>query len=209
MKILLVSNNLYENSVLYTDKKDLEKKKMTRPLSIEGEEIAKKISLLEIFKHTNVIYSSEYSGAIATAKYLSNRLNKQINIDERLNDCKIGELGNKSLKMVSFMQEHDFDIKLNNGESLTEVGNRLKSIVQNLLYTNLEKVALFTHRRSILGYLILVAKTGYNLDDNLVVEYNENVIYDDSFKDADVIELDFDGRDLSDIKVVDIEWKKR
>ena len=205
MKILLVSNNLYENSVAYTDKKDLEKKKMTRPLSIEGEEIAKRLSLLEIFKHTNVIYSSEYSGAIATAKYLSNTLNKQINIDEKLNDCKIGELGNKSLKMVSFMQEHDFDIKLNNGESLTEVGNRLKSIIQNLLYTNLEKVALFTHRRSILGYLTIVAKTGYNLDDNLVVEYNENVIYNDSFKDADIIELDFDGRDLVDIKVVDIE----
>ena len=204
MRILLISNNLYENSVLYTDKKDLEKKKMTRPLSIEGEEIAKKISLLEIFKHTNVIYSSEYSGAIATAKYLSNRLNKQINIDERLNDCKIGELGNKSLKMVSFMQEHDFDIKLNNGESLSEVGNRIKESIEKLLYSNYEKIALFTHRRSILGYLTLVAKTGYNLDDNLVIEYGENVIYDDTFKDVDIIELEFDGRELVNIKVVEI-----
>ena len=46
--------------------------------------------------------------------------------------------------MVSFMQEHDFDIKLNNGESLSEVGNRIKSSIEKLLYTNYEKIALFT-----------------------------------------------------------------
>ena len=205
MKILLVSNNLYENSIAYTDKNDLEKKKMTRPLSIEGEEVAKAISIMEIFNHTNMIYASEYSGTVATAKYLANRLNKQINIDKKLNDCKIGVLGNKSLKMVSFMQEHDFDIKLNNGESLSEVGNRIKDVIQKLLFTNLEKVALFTHRRSILGYLVMVADTGHNLDDNLVVEYKEEVIYDGTFKDADIIELEFDGRELVNIRVVDVE----
>ena len=205
MKIILVSNNLYENNIAYTDKNNLELKKMVRPLSIEGDDLAKSISLLESFSHTNVIYSSQYAGAIETSRYLANRLNKQINIDEKLNDCKIGELGNKSLKMVSFMQEHDFDIKLNNGESLSEVGNRLKNVINKLLYTNYEKVALFTHKRTILGYLILVAKTGYNLDDNLVIEYKDEVIYDDTFKDADIIELDFDGRDLENIKVVDIK----
>ncbi len=204
MKIILVSNNLYENSIAYTDKNDLEKKKMTRPLSIEGEENAKNIALLEEFNHTNMIYASEYSGAISTAKYLANRLNKPINIDSKLNDCKIGVLGNKSLKMVSFMQEHDFDIKLNNGESLTEVGKRMKDVVQKLLYTNFEKVVLFTHRRSILGYLIATCKTGYNLDDNLVIEFGEDVIYDDVFKDADIIELYFDGKDLINVKVIDL-----
>jgi len=204
MKVYLISNNLYENNISYTNKNNLELKKMTRPLSIEGEELAKSISLLDIFNHTNVIYSSEYAGSIETSRYLANRLNKSINIDENLNDCKIGELGNKSIKMVSFMQEHDFDIKLNNGESLSEVGNRIKSSIEKLLYTNYEKIALFTHRRSILGYLVLVAKTGYNLDDNLVIEYNDNVIYDGAFKDANIIELEFDGRELVNIKVVDI-----
>lgn len=204
MKLYLISNNLYENNISYTDKNNLELKKMTRPLSIEGEELAKNISVLDIFNHTNIIYSSEFAGAIATSKYLANRLNKQINIDDSLNDCKIGELGNRSIKMVSFMQEHDFDIKLNNGESLAEVGNRVKNSIEKLLYTNYEKIALFTHRRSILGYLVLVAKTGYNLDDNLIIEFKDKVIYDDTFKDADIIELEFDGRELLDIKVVDI-----
>lgn len=204
MKLYLISNNLYENNISYTDKNNLELKKMTRPLSIEGEELAKNISVLDIFNHTNIIYSSEFAGAIATSKYLANRLNKQINIDDSLNDCKIGELGNRSIKMVSFMQEHDFDIKLNNGESLAEVGNRVKNSIEKLLYTNYEKIALFTHRRSILGYLVLVAKTGYNLDDNLIIEFKDKVIYDDAFKDVDIIELEFDGRELLDIKVVDI-----
>lgn len=204
MKIILVSNNLYENNLSYSDKDNLEKKKMARPLSVEGEELAKSISLLDTFEHTNMIYSSEYSGAIGTAKYLAERLNKTINIDSTLNDCLIGILGNKSLKMVSFMQEHDFNIKLNNGESLNEVGSRIQSVVQKLLYTNLEKVVLFTHRRGILGYLILNAVTGYNLDDDLVVEFKDKVIYDGAFKDADIIELEFENRVLDRIKVIDI-----
>ena len=33
MEIYLISNNLYENNLTYTDKQDIEKKKMTRTQS--------------------------------------------------------------------------------------------------------------------------------------------------------------------------------
>ena len=92
---------------------DIESKKLTRPLSIEGEELAKSLSLKEEFEGTNLIYSSMASSSLGSAKYLAERINKKILVDEALNDCKIGNLGNKSLKMVRFMQNHDFNIKLN------------------------------------------------------------------------------------------------
>lgn len=205
MEIYLIANNLFENNLSYADKQDIEKKKMTRPLSVEGEMLARDLSLKEEFNDVNLIYSSMFSSSLGTAKYLAERINKNIMVDENLNDCKVGDLGNKSLKMVKFMQNHDFNIKLNNGESLEEVGCRIERVVNKCtaLKAN-HKIVLFTHRRTILGYLIRKGKTGYNLDDDLVVEFNGNVIYNELEKDCDIIKITFEGNDIIDITVMDL-----
>lgn len=205
MEIYLVSNNLFENNLSYSDMHDIESKKLTRPLSIEGEELAKSLSLKEEFEGTNLIYSSMASSSLGSAKYLAERINKKIIVDEALNDCKIGNLGNKSLKMVRFMQNHDFNIKLNNGESLEEVGTRLEKVINKITYLSTNhKVVVFTHKRTMLGYLIKNGKSGYNLDDNLIVEFNDKVIYNEEDKDIDIIKLTFDNKKLIDIDIIDM-----
>ena len=204
MEIFLVSNNLYENNLSYADLHDIELKKLTRPLSIEGEVLARDLALMEDLNDTTLIYSSMASSSLGTAKYLAERINKKIMIEEKLNDCKIGELGNKSLKMIGFMQEHDFDIKLNKGESLNEVGNRIEKVIHKIIYlNNNRKTVVFTHRRTMLGYLIKHGKPGYNLDDNLIVEFNDRVIYNEEVKDVDIIKLTFQNKDLVDIEAID------
>ena len=204
MEIYLVSNNLFENNLSYNDRHDIEKKKMTRPLSVEGELLAKKIAVEEMFADTKLIYSSMFSSSLASAKYLAERINKKIIVDEDLNDCKVGELGSRNLKTVKFMQNHDFNIKLNGGESLTEVGNRISRVINRIINLDTTKVVVYTHKRAMLGYLVLNCDVGYNLDDNLVVEYNEKVIYSDTLRDADIIKLTIQGRKLVDVDVIDL-----
>lgn len=205
MEIFLVSNNLYENNLVYSEKKDIEQKKMTRPLSVMGEVISKNFAVSEIASEVTLIYSSMFASSLGSAKYLAERLNKNIIVDEKLNDCKVGSLGNKSLKMVRFMQNHDFDIKLNNGESLNEVGNRIESVINKIVYLNCNnKVAVFTHKRTILGYLIKYGKPGYNLEDNLVVEYNDKVVYNEDSKDIDIVKLTFKNKELIDVDIIDL-----
>lgn len=205
MEIYLICNNLFENNLSYADKHDIEKKKMTRPLSVEGEQLAKNLSLHEEFEGVNLIYSSMFSSSLATAKYLAERINKNILVDEDLNDCKVGNLGNKNLKMVKFMQNHDFNIKLNNGESLEEVGSRIDKVINKIIHlSSNQKVAIFTHKRTMLGYLIKHANPGYNLDDDLVVEYNEKVIYNESEKDVDIVKITIDNRKIVDMDVIEI-----
>lgn len=205
MEIYLICNNLFENNLSYTDKHDIEKKKMTRPLSVEGEELAKNISVHEEFSNVNVIYSSMFSSSLSTAKYLAERLNKNIIVDENLNDCKVGNLGNKSLKMVKFMQNHDFNIKLNNGESLEEVGSRIDKVINKIVYLDgSHKVAVFTHKRTMLGYLIKHATPGYNLDDDLIVEFNDKVIYNESEKDIDIVKLVVENHKVVDMDIIEI-----
>lgn len=205
MEVYLISNNLFENNLSYNDRHDIEKKKITRPLSIEGENLAKSLSLEEIFEDAKLIYSSIASSSLGTAKYLAERINKKIIVDENLNDCKIGELGSRNLKTIKFMQNHDFDIKLNGGESLNEVGSRIEKVINKIIYLDANnKVVVFTHRRTILGYLIKHGDIGYNLDDNLVVEFNEKVIYSDIIKDVDIIKLTIENKKIIDMDVIDL-----
>ena len=206
MEVYLISNNLLENNLSYADLHDIELKKLTRPLSVAGETLARDISLLQDFNDTTLIYSSLFSSSLASAKYLAERINKKIIIEEMLNDCKTGDLGTKSLSMVRFMQEHDFNIKLNNGESLNEVGQRIETVINKII--NLSgniKTVIFTHHRAILGFLVRHAKTGYSLDDDLVIEYNDKVIYNDIEKDADIIKIIYDEqKNITNIEVIDL-----
>ena len=101
------------------------------------------------------------------------------------------------MKMVKGLQDHEFTYKLPNGESLIDVGNRLNNYIDKIKEDN---ICLFTHKRAILGYLLKYAKVGYNLDENLILEYNDKIIYDDTETDYDIYEVTNDNN-----KVINIE----
>lgn len=205
MEVYFICNNLFASNLVYETRLDTESKKLTRPLSAEGENLAKNISLMEELENMDSIYSSMYASSLSSAKYLASRFDKEIIVDENLNDCKIGSLGSRSLKMLKFMQNHDFHVKLNDGESLEDVNNRMEIVMRKIIYSEENKVAIYTHKRTVLGYLIKHATTGYNLDDDLIVEFNEKVIYNDADKEADIIKITYDKKhEIKNIEVIDI-----
>jgi len=198
MKIFLVSNNLLLDGISYDNNANLDLIRLSRPLSYDGERIAKKIAEMNEFQNVEKIYSSFHSSAISTAKYLSNKLELEINLDERLNDCKVGILGSKNMKMVKGMQDHEFTYKLPNGESLSDVGNRLNNYIMMLISKG-EDVIVFSHKRAILGFLLKYSKVGYNLDENLILQYNNKQVYDDSDTELDVYEINVENNKIKDI----------
>ena len=64
MKIYLVSNNLLLDGISYDNNASLEQIRMIRPLSVKGEEVAKKIGNIPFFKNVENIYTSFYSSAL-------------------------------------------------------------------------------------------------------------------------------------------------
>ncbi len=58
-------------------------------LSIRGEEKAKLFANKDELKNIDVVYSSDYARAVATAKYIAFNNKLTINIDERLGERKI------------------------------------------------------------------------------------------------------------------------
>ena len=198
MRIYLISNNLLLDGLCYDNTSNLELIRMLRPLSKDGEEALSKTIHLKELQNIEKVYSSFYASALGSAKYLSKHLELPINMDERLNDCKVGNLGSKNMKMVKGLQDHEFTYKLPMGESLNDVGNRLNNFVSKIINDN-EECVLFTHKRAILGFLLKYSKVGYNLDDNLILEYNGKIIYDDVDTDIDIYEIEIENKEIIEI----------
>ena len=61
-------------------------------LSVHGEEQAKKLSENIELNNIDIIWSSSYTRAKATAKYIANNNNLSINLDSNLSERKLGNL---------------------------------------------------------------------------------------------------------------------
>ena len=61
-------------------------------LSVEGEEQAKRLSENVELNNIDIIWSSSYTRAKATAKYIANTNNLPINLDSNLSERKLGNL---------------------------------------------------------------------------------------------------------------------
>lgn len=200
MKVYLISNNSLLDGIIYEQGTDLDIVRIIRPLSILGEENAKKISENKNLENVEKIYSSFHSSALSTSKFLKDKINLEVNLNSNFNDCKVGNLGSKNMKMVKGLQEHDFNYKLINGESLNDVGNRISYEIDKLLKDNCN-IAVFTHRRAILGFLLKYCHVGYNLDDSMILEFNNKQVYDDIDSEYDIYELIFENNTLVDINL--------
>ena len=201
MTLYLVSNNMVLDDLVYETDETVEEKRINRPLSIEGEKCAVKL-VKKI--DANVIYSSNYASALATAKYYASYKDLSININSFLNDSKIGKLGNRNIKMLRFMQERDFDFKFSNGESLNETCNRMNIAINNILKkVGNQNVVIFTHKRAIMGYLIKYLDKGFNLEDRLILTFNDKVIIDDIEKDIDIIKIEMEHNKIVDVDIIE------
>ena len=196
MKILLVSNNLVIDNISYNYLCSVEDKRVNRPLSIEGEKKAKELS-----KKINVnsIYSSNYASAIDSAKYLSAAKNIPIIIDKDLRDSEIGNMGKNNISMLRYMQDRNYNFKYPEGESLNDTKNRMLRIIHKIIKDG-EDCVVFTHKRAILSLLLEYCETGFNLEESLILSYNDKVILDDVENDIDLIEIDFENNKVINIK---------
>ena len=118
-------------------------------------------------------------------------------------DLRIGDLGRRNIKMLRFMQERDFDFKFNRGESLNDVNKRMNIAIDRIIKKNGNKnIVIFTQKSAITGYLLDKLEHGYNLEDRLVLSFNERVIIDDNLSDVDIIKLELEKGKVINCEVI-------
>ena len=203
MVLYLVSNNLVIDDIVYETDETLEEKRINRPLSIEGEKMA--VKLVKKIK-ANIVYSSSYASSIASAKYFASVKKCNIVINSFLNDLRVGDLGNRNIQMLRFMQERNFDFKFNRGESLSDVNKRMNIAIDRILKKNSNKnIVIFTQKSAITGYLLDKLEKGYNLDDRLMLSFNDKVIIDDANQDVNIIKICFEKGKIIDCDAIEME----
>ena len=174
-------------------------------LSVSGE-----IKALELSKHPELqnidaVYSSNYVRALETAKYIALENNTIINVDDRLNERKIGKMDDMEWKEFSRLQMKDFDFKLPDGESLNQTKKRIVDAMKNILmFETGNRVAVIGHSTALTCLMSAWCEIGHNYDDEIILSYGEETIVDGHFSAPMVFKVVFDGMNVISLEYLNI-----
>lgn len=175
-------------------------------LSIEGEKKAEKLSKLKEFEDIDVIFSSNYARSLQTAKYLAERKNLVIHIDDRFNERKLGIL--QEDEKIHIKQYYDENIKNSEGESRKEVTKRMLEAFLEVVNNNRgKKIAIFTHDSSMTFLIMQWCKLEYIREDkHKCLSFNNKVIIDRKYNAPEIFKLLVDSKNnVIDIKNIILE----
>lgn len=174
------------------------------PLSLNGEELARELSKNAELHNIDLIYSSEYKRAIFTARYIALENNLVLNITDKLNERRLGDI-NSVPKSFWLTQLYDEDAKATFGESRKEVCNRMLELINYILDNYKDKrVVLVSHGAAITFLLMnwceLVSASLETKSRHLT--FNGKDVINGVMNCPDVFKLEFDGNELIDLKNV-------
>ena len=149
-------------------------------LSVHGEEQAKRLSENIELNNIDIIWSSSYTRAKATAKYIANNNNLPINLDSNLSERRLGnlkELGefmkNKKTRDPSQEQLLDRKFKTSDGESAEDTRERINEFFDRILkeYEG-KKIVVVSHGGSIKFFLL----NWCEVNEDVKLVYNNTVL---------------------------------
>jgi len=170
-------------------------------LSVEGEERARILAEQKEFKNVDMVYVSNCVRTLQTAKYLVEKYNLKVDIDERLDERRVGISNSDQYPDWFTRQFKDKDYKTINGESQNDVCLRMNEKINEILEKNNNKnIAIFSHGYAIMFYLLQFANLDYIDEDRIIkISYNNKILLDGKINAPEVFKLVFDGKKLVDI----------
>ena len=173
-------------------------------LSVKGEEQSRILSENPELDNIDILWSSSYVRAKATAKYIAYKNNIEINIDSSLNERRLGNLEdltkwmkNKTFGVVqAYLQDKKW--KAREGESCEEATKRVTLFLEKILKENNGKrIVLVSH-----GALISFLLTNWcDLNEEIKLVYNNKVI---EINEPSITKLTFENQKLLNIESIEI-----
>ena len=170
-------------------------------LSVYGEKQSQKLSENIELSHIDSIWSSSYTRAKATAKYIASKNNLPINIDSSLNERKLGnlkELGEfmKDKKTQDPSQEQLLDrkFKTSDGESAEDTRQRMTKFFDKILQEyNWKKIAVVSHGGSIKFFLLNWCKVNEDVKlvyKNTVLDITSPCLLKLTFRENELVNIE-------------------
>ena len=170
-------------------------------LSVYGEEQSKKLSENKELKNIDVIWTSSYTRAKATAKYIASNNNLCINIDSSLNERKLGNLK----ELAEFMKDKNTtdpsqeqllnrNFKTSDGESAEETRLRMTKFFDRILkeYEG-KKIVTVSHGGSIKFFLL----NWCEVNEDVKLVYKDKVL---DIKSPCLLKMTFKDNELTNIE---------
>jgi 2,3-bisphosphoglycerate-dependent phosphoglycerate mutase len=169
------------------------------PLSINGEKIAERFANMEEFKKLDVVYSSNYVRAMATAKYFASVNNLKVNIDDRFNERIHGINSWDELPSnFEINQFEDENYKVGFGESQKEVQNRMYEALCEIIKENQGKrIAIVSHSTAMAFLLKKWCKVYYDKE----YTFKDTPFFDGKWQHLETFRLTFnENSDLTNVE---------
>lgn len=174
-------------------------------LSVEGEEQAKKLSENAELKNLDIIWSSSYTRAKATAKYIASVNDLPFNLDNNLSERKLGnlkELGefmkDKATRDPSQEQLLDRTFRTSDGESAEQTRERMNKFFNKILKEyERKRIAVVSHGGAIKFFLL----NWCTVNENIKLVYNNEKIL--NIKSPCLLKLTFRKNKLVDLEQID------
>ena len=178
------------------------------PLSIDGEKKAEQMSNYDELKNIDVVYSSNYSRAMSTAKYVANNNGIDINIDYRFGERIHGVEKDYKELPTNFgeMQLLDENYKFKNGESRKEVSKRIREGLFDVIENNKGKrIYITSHSTAMIDLFITFGKLEIENEKYKII-INDKVFIDSDFKwnehTPELFKLEFNENELNNIEYI-------
>ena len=175
-------------------------------LSSEGEKRAEILSKEEELQNIDVLYTSNCVRTLQTAKYMMESQNLKANIDERLDERRVGIINDQKVPDWFIRQYMDENYKTDGGESQKDVRKRMDEVINEILEKHKNKrIAVFAHAYAITFYLLKYCKLISIIDEKFKYEYNRKIIFEKSINAPEVFKLTFDGKEIKNIELIEFD----
>ena len=175
-------------------------------LSIEGEERAKILSEKEELQNIDVVYASNCVRTLQTAKYILEKQNLSITLDDRLDERRTGKPNDDIYPDWFERQYKDENFKTIGGESQLDVRKRMDEAITEILKQHKDKrIAIFSHGYAITFYLLKYCKLINLVDKRFTFKFKNKIVFDKKINAPEVFKLTFDNEELIDIESIEFD----
>lgn len=174
-------------------------------LSVQGEERAKKICDIEEINNIDELYTSNSARAIATAKYISEKNNIPIILDNRINERDFGvDYISELPKDFNYQMFNNKDLRFAKGETLNELDARIKEFINEKLDSNIQSIAIVMHGIILLSYLGSIAEEKFD-GKTFNIAFNGKEILNGTPSAPDIYKITYENKKVIDIERINLD----
>ena len=197
LKDVIESYNTSQNNLILNEK---------IILNTTGEKRAEILCNQEELNNIDVVYASNCVRTLQTAKYLLEKQNLKVNIDDRLDERRAGKPNDNAVPDWFIKQYYEPEYKTEGGESQLDVQNRMSEVIDEIIDKHEGKrIAIFTHGYAITFYLLKYCKLVEIHDRKLKYEYKGNILFDKSINAPEVFKLTIDNKEITNIELIEFD----